>query len=428
MKIAVIGSGIAGLSAVHHLAPHHRSGRVELTLFEADHRTGGHANTVEVESERGTERIDTGFIVFNRRNYPVFGSMLEELEVPSKPSNMSFSVSDGGGFEYTGRNLSGLFADRRNLFRPGFLRMLAEVPVLQRRLRRLIGSDDEMTLDDFVAREGFSPELREKVLVPMVASVWSADEDGMSRFPARFLARFLDNHGLLDLADRPQWRTVEGGSRTYVDRLLGQVPEDRLRTNCPIESVGRIPGGVVVKPCGRPAETFDQVILATHAPDSLTLLADADREETRFLEAFPYRSNEAVLHSDPAVMPTRPAAWASWNYRLGMNSGGLTALTYDMNRLQALECKQRFFVSLNMTGLIDPERVLASFSYEHPVFTPDGVAAQRDRERISGRGGVHFAGAWLRNGFHEDGAMTGKLAAEAALAGAVAETGLAAAA
>ncbi len=427
MKIAVVGSGIAGLSAVHHLAPHHLAGRIELTLFEADDRTGGHANTVEVESERGIERIDTGFIVFNRRNYPVFGSMLEQLEVPSRPSSMSFSVSDGEGFEYSGRNFSGLFADRRNLVRPGFLRMLAEVPRLQRRLRRLIESDDETTLEEFVIREGFSRELREKVLNPMVASVWSADEEGMSRFPARFLARFLDNHGLLGLADRPRWRTVEGGSGSYVERLLEPVV-DRIRTGSPVESVARIPGGVLVTVPGRPGERFDQVILATHAPDSLALLADADRDERRFLAAFPYRRNEAVLHTDPAVMPDRRSAWASWNYRLGESHDGLTALTYDMNRLQALDCERRFFVSLNMTGLIDPGRILGSYTYEHPVFTPEGVSAQADWDRISGRDGVHFAGAWLRNGFHEDGAMTGKRAAEAALATEVADPGLAVAA
>ncbi len=427
MKIAVVGSGIAGLSAVHHLVPHHVSGRIELTLFEADDRTGGHANTVEVESELGTEHIDTGFIVFNRRNYPVFGSMLEEMEIPSRPSEMSFSVSDGDGFEYSGRNLSGLFADRRNLVRPRFLRMLAEVPMLQRRLRRLVESDDEVTLEEFVAREGFSGELQEKVLKPMVASVWSADEDGMSLFPARFLARFLDNHGLLSLAGRPRWRTIEGGSRRYVDRLLDPVA-DRIRIGAPIASVNRDPEGVVVTPSGCPGERFDQVILATHAPDSLGMLTDADPDERRFLSAFPYRENEAILHTDSAVMPARRSAWASWNYRLGQSSQGLTALTYDMNRLQALECERRFFVSLNMTDLIDPDRILGSFTYEHPVFTPDGVRAQPEWNLVSGRGGVHFAGAWLRNGFHEDGAVTGKRAAEAVLAAEVSDPGLAVAA
>mgnify|MGYP001354244304 CR=1 FL=1 len=420
MKIAVIGSGIAGLSAVHHLAPHHVSGRHDLTLFEADRRTGGHANTVEVPIERGLAHVDTGFIVFNRRNYPVFSSMLEELEVPTLASNMSFSVNDGAGFEYTGRTVSGLFADRRNLARPSFIRMLAEVPLFQRRLRRLIELEDEITLDAFLEREGFSSELRERVVVPMVASVWSASDEGMSVFPARFLARFLDNHGLLSLADRPRWRTVEGGSRQYVKRLLEPVA-DRVRTGSPVESVRRIEGGVLVKQAGLQAELFDQVIIATHAPETLGMLDDADQAEERFLRLFPYQANEAVLHSDPSVMPKRRSAWASWNYRLGASSNGLTALTYDMNRLQGLECDERFFVSLNMDHLIDPGLVHDRFTYEHPVFTPEGVQAQTDWERVSGRGGVHFAGAWLRNGFHEDGAFTGRRAAEAALAGAVAD-------
>lgn len=427
MKIAVIGSGIAGLSAVHHLVPHHLTGRVRISLFEADSRTGGHANTVEVESERGSEMIDTGFIVFNRRNYPVFGSMLEELEVVSKPSNMSFSVSDSEGFEFTGRTLSGLFADRRNLLRPEFLRMLAEVPVFQRRMRHLIDSSEEITLDDFLDQQGFSPLLREKIVLPMVASVWSAGDAGMSRFPARFLARFLDNHGLLNLADRPRWRTIEGGSRSYVDRLLEPVAE-RVHTGSGVEFLRRTPEGVAVKPAGRPAEIFDQVILATHAPETLAMLEDADRDEREFLGRFPYQRNEAILHSDPAVMPARKAAWASWNYRIGASPEGLTALTYDMNRLQSLDCRKRFFVSLNMGQLIDPATVIRQFTYEHPVFTPEGVAAQERWSQVSGRGGVHFAGAWLRSGFHEDGAVTGKRAAEAALSGAVSDPDLAMAA
>ncbi|HMY27088.1 MAG TPA: FAD-dependent oxidoreductase [Solirubrobacterales bacterium] len=424
MKIAIIGSGISGLSAAHHLAPHHQSGRVRISLFEADSRIGGHANTVEVESERGTEQVDTGFIVFNRRNYPVFTSMLEELEVTSRPSNMSFSVSDGSGFEFTGRNLAGVFADRRNLLRPGFLKMLAEVPVFQRRMRQLVESEAEITLDEFLAREGFSTLLRERVVVPMVASVWSAGDEAMSKFPARFLARFLDNHGLLNLADRPQWRTIDGGSRSYVERLIEPF-KDRVFTGQPIEMVRRIPGGVTVKTSGRPAERFDQVIIATHAPETLEMLVEADRFERRFLGCFPYQRNEAVLHSDPAVMPTRRAAWASWNYRIGASSKNLTALSYDMNRLQSLECEKRFFVSLNMSPMIDPELVHGRFSYDHPVFTPDGVAAQEDWAKVSGRGGVHFAGAWLKNGFHEDGAATGKRAAEAVLSRAVADPGLA---
>lgn len=423
MKIAVIGSGIAGLSAVHHLAPHHLSGRVELSLFERDLRTGGHANTVEVLSERGMERIDTGFIVFNRRNYPVFSSMLEELEVASRPSNMSFSVSDGAGFEYTGRTVTGLFADRRNLVRPRFLRMLAEVPAFQKRLRRLIESGDEITLDEFLDREGFSDDLRERVVVPMVSSVWSASDEGMTRFPARFLARFLDNHGLLDLKDRPQWRTVEGGSRSYVDRLLEPVA-DRVFTGTAIDGIRRVPDGVLIKTPGRPDLRFDQVIIAAHAPQALAMLSDADRFERRFLGAFPYQRNVAVLHGDTAVMPNRRSAWASWNYRLGSGSDGLTALTYDMNRLQALDCDRNFLVSLNMTSSIDPEKILDVFTYEHPVFTPEGIAAQSDWAKVSGRGGIHFAGAWLRNGFHEDGAFTGKRAAEAALAASVADPGL----
>lgn len=427
MKIAIIGSGIAGLSAAHHLAPHHQAGRVQITVFEAESRVGGHANTVEVQSELGTERIDTGFIVFNRRNYPTFAAMLEKLEVASRPSNMSFSVSDGSGFEFTGRSVSGLFANRRNLLRAPFLRMLAEVPVFQRRLRRLLDTEEEITLDQFLSREGFSLLLREKVVIPMVASVWSAGDQAMSRFPARFLARFLDNHGLLSLTDRPQWRTIEGGSRSYVERLTEPF-KDRLRVGQKVEMVRRFPGGVAVKPRGREVELFDQVIVAGHAPDARAMLVDADRFERRFLSCFPYQVNEAILHSDPAVMPARRAAWASWNYRIEAGNRNRTTLSYDMNRLQSLRCRTPFFVSLNMAPQIDPELVLRGFSYAHPVFTPEGVEAQKDWSKISGQGGVHFAGAWLANGFHEDGAASGKRAAETVLSRVEADPGLALAA
>lgn len=415
MKIAVIGSGIAGLSAAHHLTPHHLAGQLELTVFESAARTGGHANTVEVETESGTERVDTGFIVFNRRNYPLFSSMLEELEVASRRSEMSFSVSDGSGFGFAGTGLSGLFASRENLTRPGYLRMLAAVPRLQRSLRALIGTPDEITLGDFIERERLPAPVIELVLIPMVASVWSADHAALRNFPARFLAGFLENHGLLNLRDRPQWRTVDGGSRSYVDRLLEPI-SSRVWAGCRVEHVARTGDGVVVKPAGLPAEHFDQVIIATPAPRTLELLEDADPVERRFLSAFRFRANQAVLHTDPAVMPARRSAWASWNYRLGAGSEGLVALTYDMNRLQALDCSRRFFVSLNMDRLIDPSRILRTFTYDHPVFTLEAVSQQARWSEVSGRSRVHFAGAWLRNGFHEDGAVTGKRAAEAALA------------
>lgn len=427
MKVAIVGTGIAGLSAAHRLGPLYRAGRLDLKVFEAQGRTGGHANTVEVESEQGAERIDTGFIVFNERNYPEFTRMLGELGVESKASSMSFSVSDGE-FEFTGRSLRGLFARRRHLADPGFIRMLLEVPRLQRRLRELAGSGEEgPSLAEFISGEGFSDELNEKVVVPLVASVWSADPGRMEEFPAGFLARFLDNHGLLSLRDRPRWRTVCGGSRTYVEALTEPMA-GAIRTESRVERIIRRGDGVMVTVAGRPPEQFDRVIVATHSDQALRMIGDPTPEEDHLLRAVPYQANEAVLHTDESLMPVRRSAWACWNYHLGKEARGRSALTYDMNRLQGLGCRRRFFVSLNVTEQIDPGKILARFRYEHPVFTPEGIRAQSRWAEISGSDRIHFAGAWLRNGFHEDGAVTGRRAAEQALLPARAEPQLALAA
>lgn len=427
MKIAIIGTGISGLSAARYLTPHHLNGTLDLKVFEADARTGGHANTVEVESERGTERIDTGFIVFNERNYPEFTTMLEELEVASRPSSMSFSVSDGD-FEFTGRNLRGLFARPRNMADPAFLRMLAEVPKFQRGLRDLARSEEEgPTLQAFLTDGGFSEDLIDRVVVPMVSSVWSADPARMDEFPAGFLARFLDNHGLLSLRGRPRWRTVEGGSRAYVDSVTRPIGET-IRTGSPVERVIRFGDGVMVKVAGQPPENFDRVLIATHSDQALKMLAEPTPDERSFLGAIPYQPNEAVLHTDRSVMPVRRSAWACWNYHLGNAGSGRTALTYDMNRLQALDCRKRFFVSLNLTERIDPDKVLGHYEYEHPVFTPEGILAQGRWAEVSGADRIHYAGAWLRNGFHEDGAVTGRRAAEQLLASAETRPALAVAA
>ncbi|MDQ5894541.1 MAG: uncharacterized protein QG596_802 [Actinomycetota bacterium] len=427
MKIAIIGTGISGLSAARHLTPHHLNGSIELKVFEADGRTGGHANTVEVESERGIEQIDTGFIVFNERNYPEFTGMLDDLGVASRPSSMSFSVSDGN-FEFTGRNLRGLFARPRNLVDPGYLRMLAEVPRLQRSLRELARSNEEgPPLQAFLAEEGFSEDLVDRVVVPMVASVWSADPARMDEFPVGFLARFLDNHGLLSLRGRPRWRTVEGGSRAYVDSVTGPIAET-ISTGSPVERVVRFGDGVMVKVAGQPPERFDRVLIATHSDQALGMLAEPTPGERTFLGAVPYQPNEAILHTDSSVMPVRRAAWACWNYHLGNAEAGRTALTYDMNRLQALDCKKRFFVSLNITDRIDPDKVIGQYEYEHPVFTPEGILARERWDEVSGADRIHYAGAWLRNGFHEDGAVAGRRAAEQLLAMAESQPELAVAA
>ncbi len=407
MKVAVIGTGISGLAAAHRL-----SDRADLTVFEADRRTGGHANTVVVESELGFEAVDTGFIVFNDRNYPEFTRILEQMEVASRPSSMSFSYSDGE-FEYAGRDLGSLFARRSNMVRPSFLRMLAEFVRFQRLLRQLVETGEQgPSLDEFLARHGFSPALRDRVVVPLVASVWSADPGQMSSFPVGFLARFLDNHGLLSLRGRPNWRTIEGGSWQYVEALTAPI-RDRVRTATPVDRVVRFDDCVEVVPRGGPAERFDEVVIATHSDQALRMLADPSRAEQEVLASIAYQSNHTILHTDESVMPDRRAAWASWNYRQTGGRTGRATLTYDMNRLQGLSCRRRFFVSLNMEELIDPGSVLAEFDYEHPVFTPRTVASQARWEEISGVRRTHFCGAYWRNGFHEDGAFSGLRAARA---------------
>ena len=407
MKVAVIGTGISGLAAAYRLKD-----KADLTVFEADRRTGGHANTVVVESESGFESVDTGFIVFNDRNYPEFTRILEELEVVSRPSSMSFSYTDGS-FEYAGRDLGSLFAQRSNLLRPSFIRMLAEFTRFQRLLRQLV-ADGEMgpSLDEFLAEHRFAPSLKERVVVPLVASVWSADPGQMSSFPVGFLARFLDNHGLLSLRDRPSWRTVEGGSWQYVEAMTAPIREN-LRTDTPVERIIRFEDHVAVVPRGGPPERFDEVVVATHSDQALRMLGDPSRAERELLGSIAYQPNHTILHTDESVMPRRRAAWACWNYRQTGEGSNRATLTYDMNRLQTLGCRRRFFVSLNLEHLIDPASILARFDYEHPVFTPGTVAAQERWSEISGVRRTHFCGAYWRNGFHEDGAFSGIRAARA---------------
>lgn len=405
MKVAIIGTGISGLAAAHRLKH-----TADLTLFEADRRVGGHANTVVVESERGFESVDTGFIVFNQQNYPEFTRILEELEVTARPSSMSFSYSDGS-FEYTGRSLNGLFARRSNLVNPRYIAMLAEFTRFQRLLRELASSGEAgPSLDALLHENRFSRDLRERIVVPLVASVWSADPGQMSSFPAGFLARFLDNHGLLSLRGRPQWRTIEGGSWQYVQALTEPI-NDRIRTRSPVERVLRKGDQVEVTVAGELPERFDHVVIATHSDQALKMLADPSAEEKSVLGEIAYQSNHAVLHTDESVMPSRRAAWASWNYRAGSGADGRAMLTYDMNRLQTLECRRNFFVSLNMAERIEPDAVIAEFDYAHPAFTPAAIAAQQRWPEISGVNRTHYCGAYWRNGFHEDGAFSGLRAA-----------------
>jgi predicted NAD/FAD-binding protein len=411
MNIAVIGAGVSGLVAALLLGDDHR-----VTVYEAAARPGGHTNTVEVETEHGTYAVDTGFIVFNDRNYPNFERLLTRLGVASQPSNMSFSVADAAGrFEYAATGVNGLFATRSNLVSPRFARMVAEVPRFQRACLALLevgGDDDEISLAGFLARERFSPMFVNSLIIPQAAAVWSADPAAMNRFPARFLATFFKNHGMLSLRGRPNWRVIRGGSRTYVEAILARLGRDRLRLSAPVTGLRRGPEGVTVTATGQAPETFDHVVVATHSDQALAMLEDASDRERELLGAIPYQSNQAVLHTDVRLLPQRRRAWASWNYHLLDPPSDRATVTYHMNRLQSLSAPEEFCVTLNRTEAIDPDKIIASFDYAHPVYTPAGVHAQARVAEISGQDRISFAGAYWGWGFHEDGVVSAVRVAE----------------
>jgi predicted NAD/FAD-binding protein len=402
MKIAIVGAGVSGLVTAHVLQREH-----EVTVFEAGDHAGGHTHTVRVDTTDETHHIDTGFIVFNDRNYPNFERLLARLGVASQPSTMSFSVSDGrGDFEYAGGSPNGLFAKRAHLVTPWFHRMLADLARFNRAALALIGHDgDGPSLGHWLEQQQFSRPFIDRLIVPQASAVWSADPHQMWSFPARYLAEFFDNHGMLSLRGRPRWRTVQGGSARYVEALTGQFG-GRLRLSTPVSSVTRHGDHVRVTPRGGEPERFDEVVVATHSDQALSLLGDASDREHEILGAIPYQRNEAVLHTDVAMLPHRRRAWASWNYHLVDPPGAETTVTYHMNRLQSLRSRHQFCVTLNRTGEIDPARVIRRIDYAHPVYTAAGVSAQARFAEISGRSGTHFCGAYWGWGFHEDGVVS----------------------
>jgi uncharacterized protein len=397
MKIAIIGAGVAGLVCAHMLHCDH-----ELVVFEASEEAGGHANTVHVETETGAYDLDTGFIVFNDRNYPRFERLLDELGVPTQPSQMSFGVSDGVDFEYNGASPNGLFASRRHLVTPSFHRMVADLARFNRDARRLLASEEDPSLGEWLAQRRYSRVFVERLIVPQASAVWSADPAQMWSFPARFLAGFFENHGMLGFRDRPRWRTIAGGSRNYVQALIRPWRE-HLRLSTPVTEIYRHPSHVTVSTRGNEAERFDAVVIATHSDQALALLADPGERERELLGAIPYQRNEAVLHTDRSLLPRRRRAWASWNYHLGAGAPGRCTVTYHLNRLQALRAGREFCVTLNRTAVIDPDQIIRTMQYAHPVYTPASVAAQARHREISGRNRTHYCGAYWGSGFHEDG-------------------------
>lgn len=398
-RVAIVGSGISGLAAAHVLRR-----ACEVEVFEAADWLGGHTHTVPVEVEGRRYDVDTGFIVFNERTYPGFCRLLAQLGVESKPTEMSLSVRcERTGLEYAGGTLGQLFADRRNLVRPSFLRMVRDVPRFYRDARRLLAAPDEkVTLGAWLAGRGYSREFVELHLVPMTAAIWSAEPGRVLEFPALTLLRFFENHGLLSLRDRPRWRVVAGGSARYVEALVAPF-RDRVHLRCPVRAVRRLPGGVEITTGDGARRRFHHVVLATHADQALALLADPSPAERAVLGAFRTQPNDVVLHTDAGLLPRRRRAWASWNYHAGTSDAVGAAVTYHMNRLQGLDAPVELCVTLNQSGRIDPARVLARFRYRHPVLDLAATRAQRHHAAVSGQRRTHYCGAYWGSGFHEDG-------------------------
>jgi uncharacterized protein len=402
LRIAIVGAGVSGLVTAYLLAPGH-----EVTVFEAAGYAGGHTNTVRVDTPNETHHVDTGFIVFNDRNYPNFERLLGRLGVAGQPSPMSFGVSDGrGDFEYTGASPNGLFAKRAHLVTPWFHRMIADLTRFQRASRQLLSSAaPSPSLGDWLEQQRFSRPFIDRLIVPQASAVWSADPRQMWSFPARFMAEFFDNHGMLSFRGRPDWRTIEGGSARYVEALLASF-SGKLLLRTAVRGVSRHREHVIVTPATGEPQRFDEVVLATHSDQALALLQDATDHEHEVLGAIPYQTNEAVLHTDVRMLPRRRRAWASWNYHLLEDPGDRTPVTYHMNRLQALDAERDFCVTLNRTQEIDPAHVIRRIQYAHPVYTAAGVRAQQHFAEISGREHTHFCGAYWGWGFHEDGVVS----------------------
>ncbi|UCG33713.1 MAG: FAD-dependent oxidoreductase [Phycisphaerales bacterium] len=399
MKIAIVGAGISGLLAARLLADDH-----DIHVFEANDYAGGHTNTVALEVFGQHYAVDTGFMVFNDRTYPHFAQMLRSLGLDARQSDMSYSVRcDKSGLEYQGSSLNGLFAQRRNLFRPSFYHMLLDILRFNRRSLQLLKRDDYgPELGEYLTQGGYCREFVENYVVPMGSAIWSAPPNRFRRFPARFIVKFFDNHGLLTVRGHPQWKTVRGGARRYV-KALTRPFADRIRLNCPVVSVRRYSDRVAVTWRDGGPEDFDAVVLAAHADQALAILSDATEAEREILSAIPYQQNEAVLHVDPSLLPRCRRAWASWNSHVPAEEGRPVILTYNLNRLQGHCSPEPICVTLNATEAIDRNKILRRIVYHHPVYSREALAAQKRFGEINGKNRTYFCGAYWGYGFHEDG-------------------------
>jgi len=407
LDIAVIGTGIAGLSAAWLLSLNH-----SVTVYEQNSWIGGHSHTVNVPSSQGPIGVDTGFIVYNEVSYPNLVAMFDHLDVPTKHSEMSFSASlEQGGFEYAGTDLNGLLGQRRNIVRPRFWRMVKDIVRFYKEAPAVLNNpaDAELSLDEYLDREGYDRRFIDDHLLPMGAAIWSTTAAEMAAYPAQAFVRFFQSHGLLLLKDRPQWRTVDGGSREYVRRLTESY-RDRIRL-VGVRNVVRQDDKVMVIDHDGDISSYDHVVFASHADESLRMLSDANTEEHRLLGAWQYTANRAVLHSDPSLMPKRRRVWSSWNFLEGGTEAQL-CVTYWMNRLQTLETDAPLFVTLNPTLEPRPDTIHNEFNYTHPYFDQAALASQRELWSLQGRHRTWFCGSYFGYGFHEDALQSGLAVAE----------------
>lgn len=402
MKIAIIGSGIAGNTLAYHLYQAH-----DITVFEANAHIGGHAHTHEIEMFGQHYSVDTGFIVFNDRTYPNFIAMLEQVGVKYQTSNMSFSVRcEETGLEYNGTSLNSLFAQRRNFFKPSFYGMILDILRFNQEALSLLNSDSEITLGEYLTQNRYKKTFIDHYIIPMAAAIWSTDAANMLVFPARFLVRFFHNHGFLTVNNRPQWYTITGGSARYAEKLTAPF-KFKIQLNSAIESVKRLQNQVLVKPKNAAEQSFDYVFFACHSDEALAILGqDATTKEREVLGAIPYQENTVYLHHDSNMLPKRKLAWAAWNYHITHVPSSKVQVTYNMNILQNIQSPEPLLVTLNHTDSINPAKVIKKLKYHHPLYTIGGAAAQAKHAEISGHNRTGYAGAYWRNGFHEDGVVS----------------------
>jgi len=400
-KVAVIGSGISGLVSAYLISQKH-----EVTLFEKDSRLGGHTATVDVEVEGQSYAIDTGFIVFNDRTYPNFLKLLEQIGIGKQETEMSFSVQNKlTNLEYNGHNINSLFSQRRNILNPRFwllIRSIVRFNKLAKAYYHNQDFSDDKTLGAFLDEYGFSEYFSLHYILPMTAAIWSTSLTQARAFPLAFFVQFFYHHGLLNITDRPQWYVIPGGSRNYIDKLITRF-EDNIRLNADIVKVSRGEKGAVLTFSDNSEQVFDDVVLACHSDQALSLLAEPTQTEQEILEQLPYSNNEVVLHLDEKMLPSKRLSWASWNYQLTGDDKTPAAVTYNMNILMGLTSPHTFCVTLNQTAQIQADKILAKFNYHHPVISPTSYQVQQRREEICGKQGIHFAGAYWYQGFHEDG-------------------------